>query len=172
MRNARKARIRSTAHPATGQPPSIHAPAELGLRRAWYLPDSAAGDNPSGEDLQGLADSVFGSAAVAGEDAATAAIRLAAACVNHLTARLSSGDCPLTPNLLSELLTGLNLVQGHIVQSAEHIARHIRHRAHPASSLMPAATTELLADMLIAAADRGQLAAAHLNEAHLLLNVG
>jgi hypothetical protein len=173
MRSARKARPATTSRRPAGQPTPGRALAPDGLRPAWYLPDTAKLEsNPADEDLHDMVDGVFGPGSIPDEHTVAAAIRLAAASVSHVTSVVSSGQARLSPELLIDLLAGLNVAQAHIVQVAEHLARQIRRQTPLVSTAMPAAKTELLADMLVEAGDRGQLAAAHLNEARLLLDVG
>ncbi|MEV0269854.1 hypothetical protein AB0H43_13835 [Hamadaea sp. NPDC050747] len=118
-----------------------------------------------------LAAVVFGPTVPDG-NTAVAAIRLAEACLNHAGAVADREDGEVSPGQLGELLTGLNLTQSQIVQCAEHLARQARRRLHPRRSGNTAGKTELLVDMLLQAGERGQLAAAHLNEARLLLDAG
>jgi len=174
MRSARKARLGVGQRLSTGQPAPARRPAREGLRPAWYLPEPAgvAPSLPDGEDLQDMMDGVFGPGSTQDERTAAVAMRLAVAALNHVTTTISTGEVRLSSLQLTDLLTGLNLTQAHIVQCAEHLADQIRHRVGRAGAVVvvPEATSELLTDALVRAAERGQLAAAHLNEARLLID--
>jgi hypothetical protein len=172
MRSARKARLSARQRLSTGQPAPARRPARAGLRPAWYLPElpGVARSLLDGEDLQDLIEGVFGPGSTRDERTAAVAMRLAVAALNHVTTTISTGQARLSPVQLTDLLTGLNLSQAHIVQCAEHVADQVRHRLHPGSTGIPEPTNELLADALGQVADRGQLAAAHLHEARLIID--
>lgn len=170
MRTARKARLRPTSQPPAPQAVSGHPRAHGSPPPAWYVADrTSTAQEPSTAELHDLATLVFGPATVPDGHTAVAAIRLAEACLSHASAVAHSGDGGLPPEQLGQILTGLNLVQSQIVRCAEHLARQVRHQLHAGRSGTAGDKTDLLVDMLLQAGERGQLAAAHLNEAQLLL---
>lgn len=72
---------------------------------------------------------------------------------------------------VARLICGLSLVQAHLTQAIQRIASQADARSYPGTAEIPAPLLREVTDSLSTAGVNGELLAAHLKEAHMLLRI-
>lgn len=147
------------------------------LQPAWYVPDADwFAQLPDGPRLDvddeavidQLAELFHGESHI---DPATtvAAMHVILLSVEHLGDTMTSAAQTHDLTELARLLCGLNLIQAHLTQTVQRIAKHVNGRSSEGLANAPAAAIQALTESLSTAGANGEVFAGHLKEAHLIL---
>lgn len=147
------------------------------LQPTWYLTDAdwftqlptAPRLHPDGQAVIGQVAELFSDESYFNPAKTVSTTQVMLLAAEHLSDVLTYAAAQHDTADLARLVGGLNLVQAHLTQIVQRLAEHTNSHTFRGSAAVPATAAKELTDSLSQAGASGEIAAAHLKEAHLTL---